>query len=569
MIATFKPYLLRYRWLLLITYVTGVMQTIASSLTPLAGKVFFDYVLPRQAPGFLVLSSEFPALKWLFSAIGHVTTNVKGFAVFAFIFTVALGILQVSRQLAGFFLQNRMTAQINTDLFDKIIHASLQKQQSYARGYLNARIMADSGAFEMLARTLLPSLANNVMRFTFGLAILSSINLKMTLICLATAPVYLLTNWLFAAKVRRLAHQTAEQSAANFAYVQNSLQGIETIKAFNLEPERINCFARRLDNLIVTRLQYFNTGLVSSAIARLAQLCCLLALLIFAEEFYRNGELTAGDIIAFISYMGFLAGPLSSLAMLYISLQPTLVAIRRVKEVLDFPDENDEVGNVASQPASARPPGQEEKIAPVKEIILKKLGYYQDSECAVFEDLDLELVRGRTDLVNWRSGAGKTTLARLLLKFLRPTAGMILVDGIPLHEIKTDAWRAVVGYKPQTDFFFAGSIRENLLVACSGADDQELLRVLRLCCAEEFVLNRPDGLDNLLNDGAMNLSEGQRQRLALARVVLKNPALVVLDEPFAAIDEQSSSLIMQNLQQFFSERICIIMSHQALENTHK
>lgn len=550
MIATFKPYLLRHKWLLLITYITGVMQTFTSSLTPLAGKVFFDYVLPRQAPGFLASSTELPAAQWLFSVISYVTTDVKGFVIFAFLFALVSGILQVSRQLAGFFLQNRMTAQINTDLFHKIIHASLQKQQSYARGYLNARIMADSGAFEVLARTLLPSLVNNVLRFTFGLAILSSINVKMTLVCLATAPVYLLTNWIFSSRVRRLAHQTAEQSAENFAYVQNSLQGIETIKAFNLEPECINSFARRLENLIATRLQYFNTGLISSAIARTAQICCLLALLIYAEEFYRNGSLTAGDIITFISYMGFLAGPLSSLATLYVNLQPTLVAVRRVKEVLDFASENNETGK--------------REIVSLEKVILKKISYYHNVDKMVLKDLDLELVRGRINLISWQSGGGKTTLARLLLKLLRPTAGEILVDGQPLHEIKTDSWRAVLGYKPQADFFFAGSIRENLLVACPGADDKELLRVLRLCCAEEFVLHRPDGLDNLLNDGAMNLSEGQRQRLSLARAVLKNPALVILDEPFAAIDEQSRGLIMQNLRPFFSERICVIMSHQAL-----
>lgn len=581
MVKTFMPYLQRYRWLLLISYGAGVMLTAASSLTPLAGKIFFDNVLPCRVPEAFVALLNNTGFFAIAGFVTKVTTDVYGFAFFALFFALLLGVLQTIRGLADFFIQQRLTAQITTDLFARVMHASLQKHQGYAHGYLNARIIADSGSFESLARTLLPALANNLLRFCLGLTILSSINLRMTMICLLTAPVYVLTNYFFTPLARRLAHQSAEKSAENQAFVQNSLQGIETIKGFNLETSRINGFAGRLNNLIAIKLQYFKAGLGSSTIARIAQICCLLVLIVNADGLYRVGKLSAGDIIAFIGYIGYLAGPLASLAMLYLNLQPTLVSVNRVKEVLEFADESSM--DSSDFPAlSLVPKGL---AARPEKLNLKNLSYYHNSdssrvsvksngsgdsnkkvspEVKLFNGLNMEFKRGQLSVIDWSSGAGKTTLARLLLKFLQPESGEITIDGVSLAEINTAELRAITGYKPQADFFFAGSIRENLLVAKSDATESDILKALQLCCAEEFVLSRAGDLEAQLSDGAMNLSEGQRQRLAMARAVLKDPGILILDEPFAAIDQKTAEKIMENLQGFINERICIIMSHKSV-----
>ncbi|MBU1109720.1 MAG: ABC transporter ATP-binding protein/permease [Candidatus Riflebacteria bacterium] len=559
MIKTFKPYLQRFKWLLLLSYAVGILLTATSSLTPLAGKIFFDNILTGKPPEAVVSLVNNAGFSVVAELIGKVTTDVYWFALFAFSFSLMLATLQTIRDLGNFFIQQRMTAQITSDLFARVMHASLKKHQSFTHGYLNSRIMADSGAFEALARTLLPSLANNLLRFFLGLAILSHINLKMTLICLLTAPIYLLTNWFFTPVARRLSHLSAEKSAKNQAFVQNSLLGIETIKGFNLEMTRIDGLAGRLDELISTRFKYYKTGLGSSAIARAAQICCLLFLLVTADGLFRAGQLSVGDIIAFLGYIGYLAGPLSSLAMLYLNLQPTLASINRAKEVLEFSGEDDckietKLAQVSTNPVSLN-------VRPEK-ICLHETTYSHNCGHKILDKLNLEFRRGRVSVIDWVSGAGKTTLARLLLKFLRPDSGKITLDGRPLAEIATSALREIIGYKPQADFFFAGSIMENLLVANPQADENDILKALHLCCAEDFVLNYPDGLNRQLSDGATNLSEGQRQRLALVRTIIKDPGILILDEPFAAIDQVTAAKIMENLQPFMAERITIIMSHK-------
>lgn len=559
MFKTLRPYILQYKWLLAVSYGTAVVQSAIASLMPLMGKVFFDYVLISRVPQPLIdrlISMNMPRSA---VAVNSIFTNVYIFALAVLVFTLLMSGLKLVRGLADFRLQNDLTASLNADIYASLLAADLKKHQTYEKGYLSFRVMADAGAFEALARNLLPSMVNNVLKFLIGLAVLSSINLPMTLVCFVVAPVYLLINWLFSGRVRRLAHQSAEVAAENQAFLQKTLDGVETLKAFNLEYKRVSDFKTRLNEMIAIRLQYFLTGKLSSGLARFVQILSMLILLVMTQEYHQQGLLSVGDIITFTGYMGFLAGPLSGLAMLYINLQPSMVSLKRVHEMLNLAPEEPacdflNMGEKNHKQIRKRPGC----------LAVKNLCYSHNSDKYArfaFSDLSVEFHRGEMALIDWPSGAGKTTLARLLMRFLEPAQGSIEIDGIPYTEISRRQLRAMIGYRPQSDFFFAGSVRDNLLVAAPEADDEMIVKTLQLCCAD-FVMGYSDGIEHMLKDGAVNLSEGQRARLSLARVVMRDPGIVILDEPFAAIDQATADRIMHNLKSFFAERITIILSHR-------
>lgn len=487
--------------------------------------------------------------------LSFVTTDSFGFAAASFIAACLIGILKTINDLTSFYIQHRMTTIINTDLFARVVNTNLQKHQIYEYGYLNTRIMSDSWAFEALARNLIPSISNDFLRLFASIIILSAINMKMLLVCIVAGLLMILTSCFFSKKVRHLAGIEAEEFAASQSFVQKSLYGIETIKAHNLENTRIKGFLANLEKLTHTRQKFLKTRLASTFVVRGVQFCCIMLLMIMAENLYRHGDLSAGDIIVFASYLGLMTGPVTNLALLHLNLQPILVAVSRVEEILNFPGETE---------ATFEEPDKEKVFFAEfpEKLILKSICYEHSPEGKVFKDLNLEFCRGKPAIIGWHSGVGKTTLARLLLKFLHPDSGQILLDGIPYTTINTTKLRRNSAYKPQADFFFAGTIRENLLVARPEASETEITEALRLCCADDFVFKKRGNLEFYLQDGANNISEGQRQRLALVRAILRNPALLILDEPFAAIDSHTADKIMKNLHDFFSQRICIIMSHK-------
>lgn len=573
MFKTFLPYILRYKWLLAVSYGTAGVQSIVAALLPLAGKIFFDHVLPARPPVKIIDLFNESNLPGAAEFITGLTTDVYRFAIAAVFLIILMAVLRTVRDLAEFRLQNHLSAALNEDIFAAILATDLKKQQSFERGYLNNRVIADSGAFESLVRNLLPSIINNLLRFVVGLLALWHINKAMTLVCFFVMPVYLLINRLFSAKVRHLAHRSAEMSAENQAFVQKTLDGIETVKAFNLEKKCVQDYRSRLRSLIDTKLGYFITGRVSSGLARLVQLISLLILMVMAQKYYQQGLLSIGDIVTFSGYMGFLSTPLASLAMLYINLQPSLVSLRRVKEMLDLiPEETiPHSGESAAACCNVGEINHKQSFKTPDCLRIRDLFFYHKNDKRLFSGLNIEFRKGHPAFVDWPSGSGKTTLARLLMKYLEPESGIIELDGNSYNEISRKELRSMIGYRPQNDFFFCGTVRENLLIASPESDDAEIIKALRLCCAD-FIIDSHEGIDLMLGDGAVNISEGQRARLSLTRVVLRDPAIIILDEPFAAIDQNTADKIMANLQDFFKNRITVIFSHrkagQASEKKH-
>jgi ATP-binding cassette subfamily B protein len=260
----------------------------------------------------------------------------------------------------------------------------------------------------------------------------------------------------------------------------------------------------------------------------------------------KTGKMSLGDLAAFMSYIGYLSGPIESIAFFYLGLQPILVAYRRIFQILSF---------------SSEPEGNKNIEGPVKKIKLEKLSFSFKTN-QIFDNWSYVFESGQKYFIPWLSGKGKTTLARLLCKFTLPESGKILFNETDIQDVKISDLRQRIGYMTQETHLFSGTIRENLILANPEATDDDLEKALIMAEAWEFVKSLSDGLSSKLNDRGTNLSAGQRQRLSIARIILKAPEILILDEPFANLDTPTATKIYANLEQFLSSRITLILSHQ-------
>ena len=301
-----------------------------------------------------------------------------------------------------------------------------------------------------------------------------------------------------------------------------------------------------LNNRINNRQKGLKLQLLTHYLTRIIQITSFLIILWLGITNIQKGYLSLGDFAAFLSYISFLTTPISTIVFFYISIQPILVSFKRIFQLLSVDSEN-ESGNELT-----------EKISKIE---LKNLDFYYDRDKHIFNNHFQSFELGNPTIISWPSGKGKTTLAKLLLKFISPSNGEVLINKTPLSKISTKSLRNKIAYVSQNTFLFADSIKKNLLVANPNATDDIIKETLKKVYAHDFISKLPDGLDTILSNNGKNLSAGQRQKLSLARALLKDSDILILDEPFANLGEGDVCQISDSLNSVFKAKIGIIFSH--------
>lgn len=289
------------------------------------------------------------------------------------------------------------------------------------------------------------------------------------------------------------------------------------------------------------------TGAISSL---LGNLTFLLALVI-AGWFVANGRLEVGAMIAFIQLMNYLVGPFSSLPGLVASMQQSLGAAERIFEVMDAPAEVEVLPEV-----QAELPG-------FGELRLAEVSFsYPGSEKQSLNKVSLELARGQQMAVVGPSGGGKSTLFKLLLGFYQTDAGEAAINGRPISGIPLAELRSYFAYVPQESGLYSGSIRDNIESGKPGASDEEIVEALRQANAYEFVAELPEGIHTDIGEHGSRLSGGQRQRLSIARAMLKNAPILLLDEATAALDNESERMVQQAIRKLMKDKTTLVIAHR-------
>lgn len=435
-------------------------------------------------------------------------------------------------------------------LYDHLLGLPLGRFQATRTGQLTARVLGDVDALQALTADALVVALTSGFSILLTVALMLALSVPLTLAGVASVALLAAVFRAFDGRLRAAAQNVRERYAEVSEHLHETIAGVREVKAFNCERAMTARFEAALG-------RHFRAGVglgVTSSLARVVTLGLValgpLAVYAWGGLGVTRGSLTVGALVAFAAYLDRLYAPVQSLSFLNFRVQAARAAMQRVFAFLDL----EAAPGGGAAPAPARPGGAALEIEDVS--------FAYEGGASVLRGVSLRVRPGEKVAIVGPSGAGKSTLASLLCRFFDPQRGAIRLDGTDIRELPTAALRRLVAVVPQETFFFHASIRENLLVARPDADPQALAEALARAGAAEFVAALPDGLDTVVGERGFRLSGGQRQRLAIARALLRDPAVVVLDEATSALDPETERAVRDSLRALTGGRTTLVISHR-------
>ncbi|MDB4899802.1 MAG: transporter transrane region [Gemmatimonadetes bacterium] len=446
----------------------------------------------------------------------------------------------------------RVVAKLREDLFAHLVRLSPSFYTEQRTGELTSRLSADLAVLQTLLNTWLSELSRQTLFLIGGIILLTATHPRLTTTTLAVVPLIVGSAIFFGRRLRRASTGVQDRVAEAMGMADEAFSQIRTVQSFVREEEE----TRRYRGLLA--------GLVRAAISR-AQMRALLfgvvgflafsgvvAVLWQGGRLVLEGALTPGALVKFLLYAITVAAAVGSLASLFSSYQEAIGAATRVFELLD------------QQPTVAEPVNPMPLRRPVRGAVALegvRFRYGIDLPDALI-DVSFSIAPGEVVALVGPSGAGKTTVASLIPRFWDVTYGRITLDGVDIRQLSFADLRGAIGLVPQEPALFSGTIRENIAYARPDASDDDVLAAARAAHAIEFIDRLPGRLDTLVGERGVKLSGGQRQRIALARVFLKDPAVVVLDEATSSLDNESERLVEEAMEELLRGRSTLIIAHR-------
>ena len=420
-------------------------------------------------------------------------------------------------------------------------------------GELNSRISADIALLQETFTTTLAQFIRQVVTIIGGITLLSIISYKLTLFMLAFVPVVAIIARVFGTYIRKISKETQDKVAESNTIVEETLQAITNVKAFANEAFEIFRYKKKTDEIIDIALRGAKyRGLFVSFIF-FAMFGSIVGVIWYGVYLVNQGEgMTSGDLFKFVLYTVFIAGSISGMADLYSQIQKAIGATENLIDILDEKAEPIELGREKSKSCCTGD----------VDFLNVSFVYPTRKDVIVLKDISFKVGKGEQVALVGPSGAGKSTVTALLLRFYDPENGRILIDNKDIKEYDLAELRSNMAIVPQEVLLFGGTIRENIEYGKPGATEDEIIKAAKQANAWEFISIFPEGLKTIVGERGVQLSGGQRQRIAIARAILKDPAILILDEATSSLDSESERLVQEALQKLMHGRTSIIIAHR-------
>jgi ABC-type multidrug transport system fused ATPase/permease subunit len=451
------------------------------------------------------------------------------------------------------FYFTRFEQQVTLDIQQNLLDHTLRFPKSFfddnQTGYLMSRLSSDVEGLRWFFSSNIIFIISNIVRFLGGLGLLFYLEWRMAVGVLVILPVIVLCMRYFSVKIHVLSHQSMEQQANVSSQFQESLSAVSLIKAFSSETRTVG---RLMSNLKAA----FKISLEQSSVSSVANLAinsmpgiARAIVLALGAYWIIKGQWSLGSLLAFQAYLGYVFGPAQFLATANLDLQNARAALERVSALFDIvPEENMGTGKTVERLTG--------------EIEFKNVSFSYDIHEPVLKDISFRISPGERVAIVGPSGVGKTTLVSLILRFYRPTSGEIDFDGRSASDYEVGSLRRRIGYVSQSTLLLSGTIMENLRYGNPDASPEQVMRAARVAGIHDFINSLPEGYETEIGEKGINLSEGQKQRLSIARALVKDPDILVLDEPTSALDSRTEKSIFQSLPAFVKNKTLFIVAYR-------
>ncbi|MDP6205864.1 MAG: ABC transporter transmembrane domain-containing protein, partial [SAR324 cluster bacterium] len=456
-----------------------------------------------------------------------------------------------------FYLVSWIGERVSTDLrvavFRHLIRLHPAFFETNLSGEIQARITADTTVLQTVIGSSLSIALRNGLMLIGGIGWLFWINPKLTATVLAVVPVVVVPIIIFGRRVRRLSRSSQDRVATVGAFVGEALQNIKIVQGFNHQAEDVRQFNGHAENAFRTGIQRIRQRAVLIAIVILLVLGSIGSMLWVGGMDVLEGRISPGELAAFVFYAVIVGSAVGFISEVYGDLQRAAGATERLLELLD-------AKALIQDPH--RPKRLPKKIQGAVSIQNLGFSYPSRPEQKALDGIQLEVESGMTMALVGPSGAGKSTLLDLLLRFYDPQQGSICFEGIDLRDLSLEELRRHIALVPQQPVLFSASVEENLRYGKPEASGDEIRNAVEKAFATEFIEGLPQKYDSFLGEQGVRLSGGQRQRIAIARALLKDPALLLLDEATSALDAESERMVQQALDDLMRNRTSIVIAHR-------
>ncbi|MDN3677262.1 ABC transporter transmembrane domain-containing protein [Flavobacterium paronense] len=449
------------------------------------------------------------------------------------------------------FTENTL-ANLRLALYSNLIKLPMSFFSQKRVGELNSRISSDITQIQDTLTTTIAEFLRQFILIIGGVILLATQSLKLTLMMLAVVPLVAVAAVIFGRFIRKYSKKTQDQVAESQVIVEETLQGISNVKAFANEWYEIARYKGKINEIVKIGIKggqyrgYFASFIIFCLFGS------IVAVVWYGVTLSISGDMTVGQLISFVLYSTFVGASFGGIAELYAQIQKAVGATERVFELLEeTPEKINSNQSITTEKINGN-------------VTFKNVSFSYPSrkEIQVLKDVSFTANFGQKIAIVGPSGAGKSTISSLLLRFYDIEGGQILIDNKNIYDFDLENLRGNMSIVPQDVILFGGSIRENIAYGKPNATEEEIFKAAKQANALDFVNGFPEKFDTLVGERGIKLSGGQRQRIAIARALLKNPSILILDEATSSLDSESEKLVQEALETLMEGRTSIIIAHR-------
>ena len=530
-----------------IKFMTVFIFATASTIFSISGPKIMGKGITKIAEGFeskmMALKMNQPMIAMDFTYIGHIVLILVGL----YLMSAAFSYLQ-QYIMAG--VAQKTVYHMRTEVNDKLSRLPLKFFDAKSHGDILSRITNDFDNISTTLQQSLTQLITSVVTIIGVIVMMLSISPLLTLIVILTLPLYVVVTMNIAKRSQKYFAAQQKSLGELNGHVEEMFTGHKLVKAFGREDESIETFRAINANLYTGSYKaQFISGIIMPLMRFVGNIGYVI-ICVIGGIFATMSTLTIGDILAFIQYSTQFTMPIVQTANIANIIQSTVASAERIFELLD---EEEEVADRADAKVIAFPKGV---------VRFENVDFSYIEEDPLIKNMNIDVLQGQTIAIVGPTGAGKTTLVNLLMRFYEINDGKITVDGIDIRDIKRGSLRSMFGMVLQDTWLFNGTIMENIAYGREGATNEEVMEASRAAHAHHFIKTLPDGYHTILNEEGSNISQGQKQLLTIARAILADPAILILDDATSSVDSRTEVYIQRAMTELMHGRTSFVIAHR-------